>query len=160
PLALSEVTRTARSHHVAPTRRHGIHCGRCLTEGGIWDHWRASDGLHGIDRLIERTPDVLRLIRRIWEIDDRSCIRSGSRSRSRRRAEDELDDSARRALEYSHTGVELAAIEDMARWLATEAVDRMRRTTTTKSTILASSELVRLDAMMSEWRQGVRRDQR
>ena len=49
-------------------------------------------------------------------------------------SEDELHDWARRALEYSHTGVELAAIgwafdrsgdEDMARFLAAEAVERM-----------------------------------
>ena len=47
--------------------------------------------------------------------------------------EDELHTWARRALEYSHTGVELAAIgwafersgdEDMARFLASEAMDR------------------------------------
>lgn len=49
-------------------------------------------------------------------------------------SEEEVHDWARRALEYSHTGVELAAIgwiferggdDDMARLLATEAVDRM-----------------------------------
>ena len=49
-------------------------------------------------------------------------------------SDDELHEWARRALEYSHTGVELAAIgwafersgdEDMARFLATEATDRM-----------------------------------
>jgi len=49
-------------------------------------------------------------------------------------AEEELHDLARRALEYSHTGVELAAIgwlfersgeHDMARFLATEAGERM-----------------------------------
>ena len=48
--------------------------------------------------------------------------------------EEELHDRARRALEYSHTGAELAAIgwaferrgdEDMARFLASEALDRM-----------------------------------
>jgi hypothetical protein len=48
--------------------------------------------------------------------------------------EEDLHDWARRALEYSHTGVELAAIgwafertgdESMARWLASEALDRM-----------------------------------
>ncbi len=47
---------------------------------------------------------------------------------------DELHDLARNALEYSHTGVDLAAIglaferagdEDMAQWLATEALERM-----------------------------------
>lgn len=53
---------------------------------------------------------------------------------SERIAEDELHDWARKALAYSHTGVELASLgwaferggdEEMARLLATEALDRM-----------------------------------
>ena len=51
-----------------------------------------------------------------------------------RPSEGDLHDCARRALEYSHTGVELAALgwafersgdEDMACFLANEAVERM-----------------------------------
>jgi len=47
---------------------------------------------------------------------------------------EELHEWARQALEYSHTGIDLAAIgwafertgdDDMARFLATEALDRM-----------------------------------
>jgi hypothetical protein len=55
-------------------------------------------------------------------------------SSSRPVSDDELHDRARRALEYSHTGVELAAIgwafdrrgdNETAHWLAGEAVERM-----------------------------------
>jgi hypothetical protein len=43
--------------------------GRCLFEGGIWESPRTSDGINGIERVLERGPDVLRAHGKIWEID-------------------------------------------------------------------------------------------
>lgn len=43
--------------------------GSCLCEGGIWESPRTSDGIHAIERVLERTPDILRVAGRIWEID-------------------------------------------------------------------------------------------
>jgi hypothetical protein len=82
---------------------------------------------HAAVKFPPETDDVLTgqsLTRLMFVLCDSSCTLP----------EDELHDAARRALEYSHTGVELAAIgwafdrrgdEDMARFLASEARDRM-----------------------------------
>lgn len=42
--------------------------GSCLTDGGLWDSPRTSDGIRNVDRVLERSPDVLRVCGRIWDI--------------------------------------------------------------------------------------------
>jgi hypothetical protein len=42
--------------------------GSCLADGGLWESPRTSDGISNIDRVIERTPDALRVCGRIWNI--------------------------------------------------------------------------------------------
>src|SRR5262245_37913787 len=46
--------------------------GTCLTDGGIWDRPRMSDGISNIDRVFERGSDGIGVCARIWEIDDQS----------------------------------------------------------------------------------------
>lgn len=43
--------------------------GSCLSEGGIWESPRTSDGLHAIVRVLERGPDALRVCGRVYQID-------------------------------------------------------------------------------------------
>jgi hypothetical protein len=43
--------------------------GSCLCDGCVWDSPRTSDGISGIERVLERGPDTLRVSGRIWEID-------------------------------------------------------------------------------------------
>jgi hypothetical protein len=42
--------------------------GSCLADAGLWESPRTSDGISNIDRVIERTPDALRVCGRIWNI--------------------------------------------------------------------------------------------
>jgi hypothetical protein len=43
--------------------------GSCLCEAEIWASPRTSDGINGIERVLERGPDALRVTGRIWEIN-------------------------------------------------------------------------------------------
>ena len=43
--------------------------GNCLSDAGIWDSPRTSDGIQAIERVLERGPNVLRVCGRIWDID-------------------------------------------------------------------------------------------
>lgn len=43
----------------------------CLHDGGVWDSPRTSDGIQDIERVLERSPECLRLCGRIWSIDQR-----------------------------------------------------------------------------------------
>jgi hypothetical protein len=42
--------------------------GSCLTEAGVWDHPRTSDGINGFGAVFEHAPDRLCLWGRIWNI--------------------------------------------------------------------------------------------
>ena len=59
---------------VEPGRTAALDCfiGSCLSEGGVWEHPRTSDGIHAIERVLERGRDALRVAGRIWEIVDQS----------------------------------------------------------------------------------------
>ena len=41
----------------------------CLSDAGLWDSPRTSDGVPGIERFLERSPQRLRVCGRIWSID-------------------------------------------------------------------------------------------
>jgi hypothetical protein len=49
-----------------------VFVGTCLTNGGIWDHPRTSDGISNIDRVFERGSDGIGVCARISKIADQS----------------------------------------------------------------------------------------
>ena len=44
----------------------------CLASGGVWDHFRTSDGIAYIDRVFDRGSEGIGVCARIYEIDDQS----------------------------------------------------------------------------------------
>jgi hypothetical protein len=41
----------------------------CLADAGVWKSPRTSDGVQGIERVLEHSPERLRICGRIWSID-------------------------------------------------------------------------------------------